>query len=270
MTGTSHAVEDRAPDDAVAAPHSLSPEEPSRRRLVAPWTPVRLAVAVALALVALLTVLGVYAAIAGALSPAWWTDASTAALTPESADLAERLERGVANELHRWRDEGERWTVALTSEQANAWLAHRLPKWLANSDQWRGDAPLILVRFQDGRATLGARGEWSERVVAVAIRPRVDESQALWTRAMRVSVGRLGLPDSLVHRRANEILSRWPDSRETARRVLSALAGRVPLLDRAEVELEDGRTVRVVDLKVENGRILATCESGRAGARPPG
>src|SRR6185503_15351844 len=60
------------------------------------------------------------------------------------------------------------WSIRMTEEEANAWLAARLPAWVANqSDEftWPRDLSPPQVRLENGRATVrvtlgqGGKGE---------------------------------------------------------------------------------------------------------------
>lgn len=198
-----------------------------------------------------------YLALAGA-TPSWWAER---AVPREQAEiLAERVERGVATELHRGRDADQPWTVSISDEQANAWLAQGLSRWLRNRRiEWAERVPDLRAAFEDGSVRVGARTD--ARVLSAAFNLRIDPEGALWATPSQIAAGSLRLPDSWARSRAMDALERY--AQDDAARVREALEGRAPILDRPVFDLGDGRRVRVVEIEPEPGRLLITCVTER-------
>ncbi|MHC4808885.1 MAG: hypothetical protein ACYTEV_00780 [Planctomycetota bacterium] len=99
--------------------------------------------------------------------PSWYRPPSLE--DSEAGRLAERVEYGLLEQVQRVRPPGTRWTVRLTDEQANAWLATRLPGW------WRS---------RGGAA-------WPTEVLPPQITTRPDSLR--WAAAVATRGVRLGL-----------------------------------------------------------------------------
>lgn len=200
-----------------------------------------------------------YVVLAGA-TPGWWAERSVEDI--DAALLAERVENGVATELHRGRVQEAEWTVAISDEQANAWLAQGLPRWLRNRElEWADRAPDVRASFEDGRIRVGARNGPGSRVISAAFQLRVDESGALWAQPSQLAAGSLRLPESWARARAREAIDRY--AQDDSDRIGEAIEGRAPIIDRALIDLGDGRRVRVVEIESEPGRLLVTCVTER-------
>lgn len=218
-----------------------------------------------------ITLLAAYAVVQASRAPSWWAAAQGDA--PDAPALAERVERGIATELHRGRPEGEAWSVALSAVQVNAWLTHRFPLWLANQRS-RGAAvettPDIRAAFAPGVARFAACAPGSSRIVSLALRPRQSapgngagksERGAGVRLEPSFAIGRLGLPSGWV----------LPSIRDAAREE-SARAALDAVLEGDTnrglgIDLEDGRRVRLLSASAEAGRLVLTFATERPTAR---
>lgn len=197
-------------------------------------------------------------ALAGS-EPAWWT--ATGVAPQDAPRLAEEVERGVGNALHRGRDAATVWKVAITQDEANAWVVDRLPRWLANQGVRNAEKlPEVRVAFEEGRILLGFRPRGQERTATLTVTPYIADG-GLWTPATGLMVGRLPLPAGLLRTRALEYVPEQYRSDDGAIQAAATLAGEIPAP--STVELADGRTVRVIEISVEPGRLLLTCETTR-------
>lgn len=190
--------------------------------------------------------------------PAWWAAAGADA-GPEGADLAERVERAVVAEAHRARPEGEPWSVAITAEQANAWLAHRLPKWMANRARAGAPAPLpgdVRVRFAEGRVEAARRAPGERAVIGASVEIVTTPDGSTFARDPRFRVGRLSAP-------ARWLAGHTESMDGATREALEILGGRRPLAPPGGLALDDGRILRLLGVRVERGRLVATCETRR-------
>jgi hypothetical protein len=117
----------------------------------------------------------------------------------------------------------------------------------------------------------------STRVLAASVRPEFRADGALWLPGSSVSVGRLSMPASWVvsdRARASgpaagavvpDELARLPKAKD----LMDALAGRRPAMRSPVLRIGDGRRVRLLGLRAEDGALYVTCqtlprEGGRA------
>lgn len=191
--------------------------------------------------------------------PRWWVETGIA---PNDAPrLAAEVERGVGNALHRRRAVGEPWTVAITQDEANAWIVDRLPRWLANQGVRHAEKlPEVRVAFVEDAILVGFKPRGQERTATLTVSPRTEDG-ALWTPATGLKVGRMPLPAALLRERGLDYVPEPYRSDDGAILAASTLAGEVPAP--STVDLADGRTVRVEGIRVEEGRLLLTCVTVR-------
>lgn len=217
---------------------------------------------IVLSVVAVAIILAAVAFNAAAREPAWWT---LAAHDPETVSrLAERVENAVVSEIHRGRADGQEWSVALSPEQANAWIADRLPKWLANASDDAVAPPEVRVWFARDALMIAARLGDEQRIVTATLRPYIAEDGALWARLDGVAIGRLSAPaagswagERLAALAPSDALGDGSASSD-ADRLVAALAGRSALMDQPVIDLEDGRRVRLAAVRVEDQRLGLT------------
>lgn len=187
-------------------------------------------------------------------APAWWAPPAGASAGGE----AERTEQGLVNEAHRVRaDEGE-WTLDLTEEGVNAWLALRLPAWLASQDPPVRLGPgvgTVQALFKPGLVVVAAEtgGGGDRRVLSLGLTAGVDEAGRLVLTARSASVGRLGLPVGWALRAAAEAGpgERWGE----------AVRRGVFVVDRPSLRLADARQVRIVGVEVVDGGLRVRCRT---------
>lgn len=231
-------------------------ERTPRRTNIRLW---RLVIGVAMLIAAGFTVLAMTLLAMAGTQPRWWVETGIA---PNDAPrLAEEVERGVGTALHRGRPDGQAWTVAITQDEANAWIVDRLPRWLANQGVRNAEKlPEIRVAFQGETILVGLKPRGQERMATLEVSPRVEEGE-LWTPATGLSVGRVPLPAGFLRERGLDYVPEPYRSDDGAILAASTLAGDVPAP--STVELADGRIVRVVEIRVEDARLLLTCVTVR-------
>lgn len=238
------------------------------------WTMRRASVVFLLALAALFSVALARGWSLARQVPEWWRAAGVAD-EAVAASRAEGVEKGVTAALYSNRPNGQAWTVELRSDDANAWMRERLPRWLANrGERWPEGVSPPRLRFEGGEVTLGVSMSserlGGERILSVTFRPRLSDQGALLTESARAHIGRAPLPG--VGASGANWTALLPDdwSRDqNAQRLLGALSGVGPLLDVTSIALEDGRTVRLTDLSIEQGRIRLTCVSRNGSVTEP-
>ncbi|MDX2115659.1 MAG: hypothetical protein SFZ24_08580 [Planctomycetota bacterium] len=221
-----------------------SPAGPRRSRVPA---------AACLAAIALLTLLGGAGLWLASRPPAWWS--ALPSERPDAPDRAAALENGALTALHTFRAPDETWTVELKQDDANAWIAHRLARWLENralaGPETRTALSAARLSFESDRvrAALPAAG----RVITLSVRLAVSDDGALYARDVRLAVGSLPVPAWALKR-----LSGLDEARADPA-LIEILAGRTPLVRPAELVLEDGRTIRLLEIRAHHGTLRLTC-----------
>jgi len=243
-------------------------------------------------LIALTSVALLSASFLASRAPAWWPVRSN---PRTEAVIAADLENAVVNQLHAARpmegpSEGQKlsesagqtegqptgwtsalWSVSLSESDANAWLAARLPKWLANQDdpiEWPAELSVVQSGFEEGRLQVGAQvlDGRQTRYVSCQLRLWIDDRGRLWAPADWVRLGRLAVPAEWIVERAfgaAKPISRTIGAAHASQRVAAALRGEEPLLDNPVLKLADGRHVRLVRLLLKNGHVEITCRTER-------
>lgn len=226
--------------------------------------------------------LGVGALIAWDMSrqaPTWWRELDLE--SGSAAEAARTIEDHIASEMHEvdrpadasapagtWQSEP--WSFALTAADANAWLNTRLWSWLANRDErfTRPDEIAeIQVDFDEGLVRLGARVRVAgrEQIVTTSVRPEIRADGALWLPARSFTLGRLGLPSSMVLEQAGERLLKIAEQSgggdREFRALVGALTGKTPLFLEPVVELSGGRRVRLLSVRARQGYLEITCRT---------
>lgn len=202
----------------------------------------------------------VLALVLSGCEPAWWRSIDPA--DPALARVGQAVENDLTTELSRVRDPAP-WRMSLDTSAANAWLNSRLAPWAqheAGVTSWPAEITQVQADFADDRVALAFQLDLggATRIIAAEVRPRIDESGALWIPARSLTVGRLPVPTSWVLRLLDERVTSQPAVRTVAR----ALTGEAPLSPRAELKLPDGRRVRVLNLEARDGRLIVTCRTG--------
>ncbi len=263
------------PPHAVATPQPIQAQRPGRQ--APPVSPPRgraqrtrarrlraLATLAMLSVVALATLATVGLGARLRDTPRWWRSADPS--DPATIALAQRVERAVLEHVRKPRPLGEPWTVSVTVEQANAWLAVRLPLWAAN----RG-APLpkavqqVQADFSNNRVALGAslHIEGAQQIVAATFLPSVREDGSLWLLQPHTLAGRLDLPRDWTMARLRQWLPPRLKAHPVAARTLAAIAGQAPLIDDASVSLEGDVRVRLLGVRAQGGQLELLCVNER-------
>jgi hypothetical protein len=197
------------------------------------------------------------------MAPGWW-----APLDPgdeQTAQLAERVEYRLAEEAHKVRAEPKPWWLEITQDQINAWLAARLPEWVAHAHgiQWPAEVGLPQINVDKGAVRLGLDLETDAgtRYVVAHLEPSIVDGE-LALALDGISVGRLWIPGSSV----TTIVDHLADT--SAGRVLDdpGFEALIALLEGDRridptLTLHDGRRVRVLDLRCNRGALLLNAET---------
>jgi hypothetical protein len=193
----------------------------TRAATASPLRPARLAFATALALLGALLAAVVLAALPPAARPMLPAD-------PEAR--GEAFEQAMAAALTKVRAAGEEWAVAVDPADINAWLATRLPKWIAHDPELAALEPARTVRIaavagglvvEDSLRASGAA------VLSLPVTPSLADGRLLLDIGT-ARIGRLPVPGS-----ASALAAL---ARDSLNRLASGPA-RIPLADRRTVEL---------------------------------
>lgn len=185
--------------------------------------------------------------------PPWWNASSTSSAAVARA--AQELEGAATAQLTALRND-QPWSVSLSQDDANDWLAARLPVWarsrdLALPDQLRA----LSVAFTPEGILAGAsvRTPAGERCAWVLLQPRID-TEGLWLTASRAGIGRAELPLA-------QVLALLPDDPAT-RDAVAVLEGRKPATTSPSLRVDGARTVRLLDIRPQNRRLELTASTG--------
>lgn len=223
-------------------------------------------------------------------TPSWWTRVEHAedqaplevgAVPADWPARAAEVENAVVAQLSlvrpgRWNDDGvwrsEPWAVSISEQDASAWLATRLPRWVKNREgesAWPMQVAQTRVSFADGRIIAGAmlRNGNAVQIMGVEIEPYVNADGSLRVPATKVRIGRVALPASwlfgAITSRAGDFIPRESLESPTAQTVSDALRGESVLTRNAVIRLEDGRRVRVLNMNPQDGRLELTFQTER-------
>lgn len=162
--------------------------------------------------------------------PAWYRP--TGPTDAAAARLAERVEYGLLEQVQRVRPAGSRWTIRITDEQANAWLAARLPDWwrTRSGRPWPQELapPQIITRAEALQWAAAVSGSGMRLGVVGRVVPESGGPSASGGMPVAaVGLGRIGLRLSGVGVGRNGAAGRA----DAAARRLGPLASRVGLLE---------------------------------------
>ncbi len=223
-----------------------------------------------------LAVLGLLAAVAVVVwqlswqKPDWW--APPQAADEGVAEVAQQIEYSLIEQAHTVRADDEPWSVRVQDRHVNAWLASRLPSWLAHSQEldWPAGFGQPQVRFEPGSVTVAIElaGNGRQRFLAVRLVPSIVADQ-LRLVVDQISLGKLTLPGKPI----GEVMARLKEAApsgflndpEVQVAMQWLLEGRS--LDPVAT-LADGRIVRLVAVRCEEGAVVMRCRtiSGSASA----
>ena len=194
--------------------------------------------------------------------------------------LADDAEYDVLEQTQKVRSQKERWTVRLTAEQINAWLAARLPAWIehdANID-WPKQigTPQVLIDSGGLRVavpvTAGEGAATFTRTVVGTLQPSMADDGRLSLKLKSIALGRVWVPGEPLTKLVNAVKDASPEflNHPQVQRAVDILAGQRTLS--SDYDLADGRRVRVKEVRLVNGAIevsAVTLADGGAGHSSP-
>ncbi|MFZ9881806.1 MAG: hypothetical protein ACO3QC_10440, partial [Phycisphaerales bacterium] len=147
---------------------------------------------------------------------------------PESR--GEAFEQAIAAALTKVRAAGEEWAIAVDPADINAWLATRLPKWIAHDPELAALEPARTVRIAavaGGLVVEDSAHANGAAVLTLPVTPSLADGRLL-LEIGTARIGRLPVPGS-----ASALAAL---ARDSLNRLASGPA-RIPLADRRTVEL---------------------------------
>ena len=144
-------------------------------------------------------------------TPKWWSK-SDVILQGDSIAIqtAEQLENAISTQLTQPRNQSQpRWAVAITEQQANAWLAIRLVETVEThlgDETWPSNVDRIRVGLENDRMLVGARVKHASGSMILWSRVNliVDEQGDLFAAFEKVQVGSTTIPNWLVEQLTKE------------------------------------------------------------------
>jgi len=202
-------------------------------------------------------------------APSWYEPLDPA--DARVAEMAEGVEYGLVAEFHRIRPDAEPWTLRIREEYLNAWLASRMPEWIAHEDDlnWPEEfsAPQIRVGEDGIDLAVEVDIDGARHVLVTRVNPEVRDGRLELT-FDRVGIGRVALPGAPAGKLLDLVDGMAPGGVldpvviDTLRQALGAGAG----LDLgSHLELPDGRRVELLDLLARDGALDVTSRT-----LPPG
>lgn len=216
------------------------------------------------ALLAVILLLVLALVIAGAVfiprltaEPDWWTPELSA--DAHAAELAEEAEKGMTRVLSREREPDQTWTVELTEDQANAWLATRLRRWAESQHAaWPEALRGVRIDFEPGALTIGLAAEVGSamRFASLTLTPERAGDGPIMIRATGARIGVQPVPLSLIHTVLGDRIPEDAMPRGVARAIRE---GAAELPERYALDAD--RAVRIESVSIEAGRLLVTCSA---------
>lgn len=155
----------------------------------------------------------------------------------------------------------EIWAVSIMETDINAWLSGRLPAWLDSREVQMPEAISNLrVKLEDNAAYIAAEYAGPPSVILTQpITFEITPEGDLSIKFSSISSGLLPLPGlNLTTLLPKDLLSSLLGE---ARNAAADPSGNDIHIPDATIGLEDGRTVRIIDLEVKSGRIEVACQT---------
>jgi len=178
-------------------------------------------------------------------TPRWWNEGDQLAVDhPELVLQAERLENAITTQLTAVRDvENPQWAVAITAEQANAWLTVRLRETIIThqgEDVWPSELGQVRVGIENDQLIIGARTVSASGSVVIwaKISLRVDAQGDLVASVFSAHAGTTRLPIRVMGFIGS-----------------SHQSGSMFRVGSGKLELGDGRQAELLGLRVHNGQL---------------
>jgi len=183
--------------------------------------------------------------------PAWWIQAQESMLDKSATrQQAERLENAITTQLTAIRSEDDpRWTAAITAEQANAWLDARLVDTVVTHmgpEAWPRKIERVLLSVEDDQLVLGVRASHQHGVMILwaNVELELDAQGELWASLSNIHAGRVWIPIWVLGGLRDQPIARAKIK-----------------IGSADFNLGDGRTTKLLGLRMNNGRVELALET---------
>ncbi len=192
--------------------------------------------------------------------PTWYAPPDV--LDDRIVRLADDAEYELLQTSQQVRPEEEQWTLRLTDDEINAWLAARLPQWILHDAnlQWPEEIGTPQVLFeQDGiRIAAPVRAGSATRTVVARLSPTIAGEGRIALPLTGIALGRVWVPGEPLARLVEAVREATPDFLNDARvqEAIDVLAGNATLP--AEFDLTDGRRVSIKAIHLAEGSISFT------------
>jgi hypothetical protein len=206
-------------------------------------------------------------------SPSWFAPPNPN--EPRVASVADDAEYLLLEQTQKIRPAAEQWTLRITQQQINAWLATRLPQWIEHDADmhWPEQigTPQVLIEPDGLRLAVPVSGGGVEsaravrRVVVATLKPAITADGALALPLTRISLGKVWVPGEPLGRLTDALRQAAPEFLGDPRvqNAIDVLAGRKTLPP--EYVLTDGRRVVLTGVKLGEGAIELTARTASGG-----
>jgi len=150
----------------------------------------------------------------------------------------------------------DEWVLEISQDRVNAWLAGRLPKWLANRpESWDAWRRMIGARvsFKPSGLKMGVpmihRGV--ETVLWADFASDPQRANGIGFTSVDVYVGRFAAPESLLESLFDE----------STQRILTEVRSNADLSESLALRLDDGRVVRIRGVHFGDGVLKLVCRT---------
>lgn len=189
--------------------------------------------------------------------PAWWTPELSS--DAHAAELAEDAEKGMTRVLSREREPGASWSVEITQDQANAWLATRLERWTRSQHaEWPVAVRGVRVGFAEGSVTIGVAIDAGGAVRYVSLTLAPDVAKA-GTRRLRATQARVGVQEVPLSRVRSTVARHLPDGALPPQAMDAISRGAIDLPE--SFALDDARRLRIIGVEARAARLRVVLES---------
>ncbi len=197
-------------------------------------------------------------------APQWWSPPDPS--REQTVLLAERVEYRLAEEAHKVRSDDDPWLLRVTEDQVNAWLAARLPAWVAHTHalDWPQGIGVPQIHFNDNTVNAGIdfADRDRRRYLVASLSPRLVEGKLVLV-LEGVSLGRVWIPGRSIR---SIPIDRIMPAGYMANRDIKRLVDL--LIDEQRIdptfELADGRRVRLREISFDQGELIVECETNPA------
>jgi uncharacterized protein YpmS len=174
----------------------------------------------------------------------------------------------------RVRPATEHWTLRLTQQQMNAWLAARLPAWIEHDANLKWPEPIgtpqVLIEPDGVSVAAPVLTHGMSRTIVARLKPEVAPDGRLSLKLTRISLGRMWIPGEPLAKLSDAVRDAAPGflDNPSVRHTIEVLAGHQTISPR--FVLADGRRISVTDVRLDDGvlEIIARTDDGTAGESP--